>query len=261
MEKNIEKFKECKEKGTVLKGRIKLVEKSKKYGTDILTIDLQDAVGIIKREDFDIKDRKESLVKYVGANIKFVIVDIEEDGTLICSRKVVKEFEREVLIKELEGGAEVEGKILKIVKFGAFLNVKGTTVVLKNIDFSEDHTTVMDKHKEGDKIKVKLQRVTSTKKILVQAVEKFCNPTSINFDSFSENQVATGVIRTIKSWGCYVCVAPNLDVLTPVPELPDGDVEEGTTVLIKIKTVNKEERKIRGRILKVISEDTEYDFE
>ena len=261
MKKNMEKFMELKEKGAVLKGRIKFVERSTKYGTDILVIDLQDAKAVIKREDFDIKDRNESLVPYVSANIKFVIIDIEEDGTLICSRKIVKEYERNLLIEELKNGAEVEGKILKILKFGAYLNVRGTTVVLKNIDFSEDHTTVMDKHKEGDKIKVKLQRVTSTNKILVQAVEKYCSPTSIDFDDFSPNQVATGVIRTIKSWGCYVCIAPNLDVLTPVPELPDGDVEEGTAVLIKIKTVNKEDRKIRGRILKVISEESEYDYE
>lgn len=255
------KFEELMAKKSILKGRIKLVEHSEALGTDILLIDLESTKAIIKRDDFDVKDRKESLVKYVGANVKFIITEIEEDGTLICSRRIVKEFERDMLIQKLEAGEEFEGKIVHILKFGAYLNVKGTIVVLKNGDFAIDHTTVEDLHKIGDTVKVKLERVTSTKKILVQATEKYCNPTVVDFETFSAQQVVLGTIKTIKTWGCYVCIAPNLDALAPVPELPDVEVEEGMQVLLKITKVDEELHRIRGKILKVVLNDDEFDFD
>ena len=252
----LEKFKDYMEKGNILKGRVKLVQRDEKYDTDILLLDLDGVKAIIKREDFDIKDNKQSLVPVVGANVKFIIKEIEEDGTLICSRKVVKEYERDLLIEELETGAEVEGKIVHIQKFGAYLKVKGTTVTLRNMDFSIDHTTVSDLHKVGDVIKVKLHRVTSTKKILVEAVEKYCNPTSIDFSTFSPQQVVYG--RTIKTWGCYVCIAPNLDALAPVPDDPNYEIEEGMSVLLKITKVDEELQRVRGKILNVIKDEADF---
>lgn len=252
---------DCIEQRTILKGQIRLVEHSEEYGTDILFMDLNGTKAIIKREDFDIKDRGESLVKYIGANIKFLPLELTEDGTLICSRKIVKEYQRDILIKKLEEGEEFEGKIVHIEKFGAYLNVKGTIVTLKNLDFSIDHTTIADLHKVGDVLKVKLQRVTSTKKILVQAVEKYCNETIVNISTYKPNQVTLGRIRTIKPWGCYVCIAPNLDALAPVPELPDIEIEEGMSVFLKIQKVDEEQGRVRGKILRVIPNESEFDFE
>lgn len=245
----------------ILKGQIRLIEHSEEYGTDILLIDLNGVKAIIKREDFDIKDRGESLVKYVGALIRFTPTELTEDGTLICSRKIVKEHERDLLIEKLENGEEFEGKIVVVKNFGAYLNVKGTIVVLKNIDFSEDLTTVKDLHKVGDVVKVKLQKVTANKKILVQSVTKHCNPTIINFSTYKRNQVTLGRIRTIKPWGCYVCIAPNLDALAPIPDTPDIEIEEGMSVFLKIQDVNEEEKRVRGKIINIVRNDEDLNFE
>ena len=252
---------ECIAKRQILKGQIRLVEHSEQYQTDVLFMDLNGVKAVIKREDFDIKDRGESLVKHIGATIKFLPIELTEDGTLICSRKIVKEYERDILISNLEKGEEYEGKIVHIENFGAYLSVKGTIVTLKNIDFSDDHTTIKDLHKVGDTIKVKLQRVTTTKKILVQAVEKYCNPTFVDFSVYRANQVTLGRIRTIKPWGCYVCIAPNLDALASIPESPDVEIEEGMSVFLKIQKVDEVQRRVRGKILKVIPTDADLDFE
>ena len=255
-EELLKKFKDFKEKGTVLKGTVKLVQHSTKYNDDILLLESNGTQAVIKREDCGLKEEK-SLVRYVGTVVKFVIKEIEEDGTLICSRKAVKESERDALIQKLEAGKEVDGKIVHIEKYGAYLDIDGATAIIRNIDFSNDHTRVADLHKIGDVIRVKLNRVTSTKKILVEAVEKYCEPTSVDFSTFSPQQVVVGTIRTIKTFGCYVCIAPNLDALASVPEFPDIQVEEGMKVILKISKVNAEEGRVRGKIIRVITDESE----
>ena len=261
----LEQLNKIKEEGSVLKGRVKLVEEhnkdhQNKYGTDILQLELPSGLkGIIKREDLDVRVIKQSLVPYVGKQLRFIIKDIADDGTLICSRKEVKEAQRDELIKKLEAGEEFDAKITHIEKFGAYLTIEGTSVVLRNMDFSTDHTIISDLYKVGDTIRVKLHRVASTKRILVEAVEKFCNPTTVDFSTFAPNQVVYGRVRTVKTWGCYVCIAPNLDALAPNPD--DFDVEEGMTVLLRTTKVDQEQQRVRGKVLKVINEDDDFDLD
>lgn len=259
------KLTKLKDEGKVLKGRVKLVEEhtkdhQNKYGTDILQLELTSGLkGVIKREDLDVRVIKQSLVPYVGKQIHFVIKEIEEDGTLICSRKEVKEAQRDALIARLEAGETFDAKITHIERFGAYCNIEGTSVVLRNMDFSDDHTIISDLHKVGDTVKVKLHKVASTKRILVEAVEKYCNPTAVDFDTFATNQVVYGRIRTIRVWGCYVCIAPGLDALAPIPD--DFDIEEGMTVLLRTTKVDPELRRVRGKVIQVITEDDNFDLD
>ena len=263
MERKI--FEQYKEQERILKGRVQLVQYSDKYKTDIVQIDLNGVVAIIKREVIDIKDTKASLVPMIGKTIKFVITDIEDDGTLICSRRVVKEMERDILISKLENGEEFDAKIVKILKFGAYLDIKGTTVILKNLDFSNDHTTVSDIHKEGDIVKVKLSKIAPTsRKVFVQAVDKYCSETNINIESFEKDQVVFGRVRTVKTWGCFVCIAPNLDALATTPqsdERNEAEIEEGQSVALRIKEVIPEEGKVRGVIVRIIKDEDEYEID
>ena len=266
MEKEIlEQLKTLQEEGRVLKGTVKLVEENNnkhqnKYGTDILQLELTNGLkGIIKREDLDVRVIKQSLVPYVGKQVRFVIKEIEEDGTLICSRKEVKEAQRDELIKKLEAGEQFDAKITHIERFGAYCNIEGTSVVLRNMDFSEDHTIISDIYQVGEPIKVKLHKVASTKRILVEAVDKYCNPTSVDFDTFAPNQVVYGRIRTIRVWGCYVCIAPGLDALAPIPD--DMNIEEGMTVLLRTTKVMPEERRIRGKVISIINENDDFDLD
>lgn len=263
--KTLDTLNQLKAEGRVLKGRVKLVEENRKehpnkYGTDILQLELVDGLkGIIKREDLDVRVIKQSLVPYVGKQVKFIIKDIEEDGTLICSRKEVKEAQRDELIKKLEAGETFDAKITHIERFGAYCNINGTSVVLRNMDFSDDHTIISDVYKIGDTVKVKLHKVATTKRILVEAVEKYCNPTIVDFSTFSPNQVVYGRIRTIRVWGCYVNIAPKLDALAPIP---DGfEIEEGMSVLLRTTKVDAEQGRVRGKIIQIVTDDDNFDLD
>lgn len=260
-EKTLVKLNELKDAQTVLIGRVKVIGYDDKFKCDVLRLEMSNGLsGFIKREDLDVNMGNQSLVPYVGRQVKFIIKEVLEDGTLICSRKEIKEAERSKLIQELEDGKEFDATITHIEKYGGYLSINGNSVMLRNMDFSDDYTILADKHKIGDVIKVKLLKITSTGKILVQAVEKYCGPTSVDFSSFSKNQVVLGRVRTIKTWGCYVCIAPNLDVLAPIPETLDRELEEGMSVRVKISKVDEEKHHIRGKVLDIIDDNDDFDL-
>ena len=261
-EKTLAKLNELKDNKTILIGKVKVIGYDDRFKTDVLRLEMKNGLsGFIKREDLDIRETKQSLVPYVGKQVKFIIKEILEDGTLICSRKEIKEAEREELVKRLESGEEFKAKITHIEKYGGYLSINGISVMLRNMDFSNDHTILADKYKVGDLIKVKLLKITSNGRILVEAVEKYCNPTQVDFSSFAKNQVVLGRVRTIKTWGCYVCIAPNLDALAPIPEQLDIELEEGMSVRFKISKVDEENHRIRGKVLEIIDENDEFDLD
>lgn len=259
--KTLNKLNELKDAKTVLVGRVNVIGYDDRFKTDVLRLEMNNGLsGFIKREDLDTHIGKQSLVPFVGKQVKFIIKEILEDGTLICSRKEIKEAERSKLVSELESGKEFDGTITHIEKYGGYVSINGQSAMLRNMDFSNDYTILADKHKVGDTIKVKLLKITSTGKILVEAVEKYCAPTSVDFSTFSKNQVVLGRVRTIKTWGCYVCIAPNLDVLAPIPEHLDRELEEGMSVRIKISKVDEEKNHIRGKVLDVIDDNDDFDL-
>lgn len=255
-ETTIKKYEEVMEKGSVLIGLVKLVQHNQELDTDILMLDLDGVKAIVTRDEIDVREIKTSLVNFVGKKIKFMVKEIDrETGVVICSRKMVKELERDAMINRLEAGEEVEAKIVKLLNFGAYLDIEGVTALIRNQDWAEDYTSMREVLKIGEKIKVKLRKITANKRVFVEALEKYKNPTIMGIDIFEPNQVVLGEVRNVKPWGAYVCIAPNIDALCPIPAT--ADIDEGMKVSFRITQVREDEGRVRGKIIKVLSDEIE----
>lgn len=249
----IKKYEDLQKDGAVLTGIVRLTQHNALLDTEILMLDLEGTKAIITRENIDIRQITTSLVNFVGKKIKFMIVEIDREAeTLICSRKAVKEIEREAMVKRLEAGEVVNAKIAKLLNFGAYVDIEGVTALIRNQDFAEDYTTMKELKEVGDVIEVKLRKVSSNGRVFVEATTKFCQPTVMSLDIFEPDQVVFGVVRNVKPWGAYVCIAPNIDALCPVPGTVD--LEEGMNVTFRITQVKKEEGRVRGKIIKILTE-------
>lgn len=250
------KIKEAIEKGTVFSGVVRLVQRSELLNSDILMTELNGKQVLIAREEVDMRDVKTSLVNYIGTKVSFVILSVdEENGVLIASRKVVQEKKRDALIAKLETGVEVETKITKVLPFGAYMEIDGVAVLIRNSDFAEDFTALREVKNVGDVLRVKLAKVTKNKRILVQAIEKYKADSTMTLDNFEPNQVVLGRIRSVKPWGCFVCIAGNIDALCPIPGTIE--VEEDMRVSFRITQVRKDEEKVRGKIINILPDDIE----
>jgi len=99
-------------------------------------------------------------------------VDIEDDGTIKVSSSDLSAIEAalkwiEGIVAEPEVGKIYEGKVVKTVDFGAFVNFLGSRDGLVHISELEDHRVkqVTDVLSEGDIIKVKVLAVDDRGKV------------------------------------------------------------------------------------------------
>lgn len=242
----------CEERaGTVLAAR-------KDENGDGLILQFEDGSrGFLSRENLDIREIKQSLLPYVGKKMLVQLSYQTRDGWWQCSRKELQERKREELLEKLSDGRCVMAQVETLQEFGAFLTIDGVSVRLANVNFAIDYTRVMDVYKKGDQISVRLLRVTSNGVILVQAETLYCGSAELEFDTFARDQVFFGRIRSLKEWGCFVGIAPGVDVLTPVPEL-GTQLIEGMAVYVRITKVDADQKRLRGRVLCAVEDETQF---
>lgn len=251
MRKGIEIYTEKIENGEILKGVVTIAQFSDEHDCDILTLDLDGIRGVIKREDVDYQVEWKSLVGFVGKEIYFTVIGVDEETqTVYCSRKNAQEKMYPDVLERLKTQEVVEGEISGHLNYGAYIDIDGIYALMKNADFSLDHVAVKDVLSQGSTIKVKLLRVSENGRIAVEAAEKHQIDTIRRFDTFEKDQVILGVVNGVKPWGAYVTIAPGIDALCPIP--PVGEIEEGVRVSFRITQVREDEKKVRGKILRIL---------
>lgn len=250
---SLETFIKFKEDATLLEGVVRLTQYDQELNTDVVMIEVDGQSILITRNELEIKPTKRSLVNYIGRKLSFKVTAVDEElGRVYGSSKRVKEEELDALAAELENGAVKEAVVTRILNYGAYLRVGDQSVQMLNKDFAEDYTTIRDVLKEGDVIDVEFSNYTPSRNLRVKAKEKHETEAVMNFEVLQPNQVVLGLVRNVKPWGAYVCVAPNLDALCPIP--PNMDIQEGDKVTFKITQVRSEEKRVRGKIIKKVEE-------
>lgn len=235
----------------ILKGLVKVVQHNTELDTDVLVLDLDGVKGLIVRDEVDMEVEWKSLVGFLGREVSFVVKEIDVDaGVVICSRKDAQVILKEEIVDRLREGEVFNAQVINVLNYGAYVEIDGVTGLLKNVDFADDYTTVGEVLKVGDSVNVKLKKISSNDRLIFEAVEKYQNPTIMSFDMFERDQVVLGVVRNVKPWGVYVCIAPGLDALCPIPGT--GEVEEGMKVSFRITQIKAEEQRVRGKIVRIL---------
>jgi len=238
----------------VYQKEVKSAQRDVKYG-DVAVVYFNDVKGIIEKKESDLDVEWNSLVNFVGKKIELVIIGVDEElGVLLCSRKKAQEIIKPKLVSILSKNEVIKGKIVKFVQFGAYIEIMGVTGLLKNVDFSSDHTAVQDVFKIGQDVDVKLLRFTKDKgKIFFESEKKYKKEEVPNLEKFAVDDVTSGVVVGIKDWGIYVRLLPGIDALCPPPKEEEAIL--GTRVIIKLTQLkdNNNELKIRGKYIKTLS--------
>jgi len=237
--------------GAVLKGTVKNI-------TDFgAFIDLGGVDGLLHINDISwkkISHPSELLSK--GDEVKVKVTKIEEESNKISlSLKELEENPWDTLDEKINKGDIVEGKVISIVQYGAFIEIAPGVEGLAHISemsWQNDVKHPSDVLEVGEKVEVKiLDMDIKNRKISLGIKQVEGDPWDKVLKNYSKGDVIEGEIKNITSFGAFVEIVEGIEGLLHISDIaweridkPEDVLTEGDNVEVKILNINESERKI-----------------
>ncbi len=187
--------------------------------------------GTISMSEADNTFSPRNMNYLVGKDIVFVITGVdEENDVLLCSRKIAQDKNKVALLAEMAQEGTFEGVITGIKDFGAFVEVRGVSGMLRNSDYATDHSRIASRYAVGDRINVKCKSIVKDSgRIYWEAATKYHRTTPV-VCNIEEGAVTVGKVIDVRTFeqGQGVFVRPvdgsEVDVLCSMPRnIPELD--------------------------------------
>ena len=251
-----EQLKKAFQEGVILEG----VARSATAEHDLI-VDLGGRSGVIPRQEtaIGIADgsvRDIAILSRVGKPVCFRIVSpegLEGRGPLLLSRRAAQQEALNHLLYQVPTGTVLPAVVTHLDRFGAFCDIGCGNVSLLSIE----HISVSrinhsrDRFTEGQHIfaailsrDLHLGRLSLTHKELLGTWQE-------NAREFNVGETVVGVVRSVKDYGVFIELAPNLSGLAEYR----SDLQAGDRVSVFIKAILPERQKVKLIVIRTLPED------
>ena len=193
----------------------------------------------------------------IGQEIEVKILEVDpKRNKLILSQRQVYTQQREMVadevISRLAVDQVVEGEIVRIADFGAFVDIEGIDGLLPISEISWERIKhPSDVVSLGQKIQVKIIKIDEELKRISLSLKRMgANPWDEIADKLKEGDVVKGTVNKITSFGVFVNIYPGVEALLPSNEISDEHVNlnnmftVGEEVEVLIKKFTPQEHRI-----------------
>lgn len=244
------------------------VEKAQKDG-EIIEVTVEEAVkgGVISDlkgirafiPASQLSDRYvEDISTFVGQTIRTEVIEIDrsKNRLILSARKLAKaarDEEKKVTMENLKVGDKKTGKVMKLVPFGAFVDIGGVEGLLHNQDLSWTRV----KHpseiiKEGQEIEVTVIKIDQEEgKVGLGYKDMTKDPWTVNVEALKKGSVVEGVVTKLVDFGAFVRIADRVEGLVHISQISDKRIDKPSDVLeekqkvkVKILEINQESKRI-----------------
>lgn len=198
--------------------------------------------------------------EHVGAKYQFRIMEIKEKGrNIVVSRRVLLEEEQEKRSKEtlamLSPDLECEGKVTKLMNFGAFVDIGGIEGMVHISEISHQRISHPSEIlKPGQVVRLKVMKIETGQEgrpkisLSIKALEPDSWEKGLGFQ---EGEIIRGKVSRLADFGAFVEVAPGVDGLVHISEIsyerithPSKLLHEGDAVDALVMGVDHKARRI-----------------
>ena len=233
-----------------------------------LVVSIKSLRGFIPLSQGDVKFVK-SLDNLVGQTFQVKVIDIDEHkNRLVLSRKAVLEAEREQkraeALKNIEEGATLEGTVVKIMPYGAFIDLGGVEGLLISWKRVSSVDAVLQ---VGEKLNVLVQKFDQERNrisLSLKALQK--NPWIAAIEKFEVGDVVKGEVKKLLPFGAILAIDPELQGLLHVSELTEKRgavvkdlVNIGDVMNVKIIGIDTDKKKISLSVLAIQKDEEEQE--
>jgi len=196
---------------------------------------------------------------YIGEKFRFNITEYDEWGdNLVVSRRKLLEVEREKQQKELQESLAVgdirDGRVTKLMDFGAFVDIGGVEGLIPMSQLSWSRVdAASDVLSEGDKVKVSILNIEWERgRISLSLKDAQGNPWETAGEKYVTGRKIEGKITKLMPFGAFVALEPGIEGLVHISKLgagrriahPKEVVAEGQTVEVEIESIDLEQRRM-----------------
>ena len=201
------------------------------------------------------KDYKKTIRNLIGSELKFIILESDKlTNTAVASRKKAMERIRMIQLKKYQVGDLVYAKVISVLNKYVLIECLGLDIKLKISDLEYGYVGNLGKlYQVGDKIKVKICEIDSNNSILkVSHKETKEDPYKNIRKNFTEGGEYLGVVTGYSDNGVFASLKQGIDTMATLPVWLEIPPLPGDTILVKVKKIIPERRKIYSSLLKII---------
>lgn len=179
-----------------------------------------------------------ALEKYVGQTIplKVLEIDTERRKVVLSNRKAEEEHreqERAQVFASIQEGQVLEGRVRRIVDYGAFIDLGGIDGLLHISEMSWKRIRhPSDILREGERVRVQVLRVDpATRRVSLGMKQLIPDPWLDVEKQYQVGQVVTGKVARLAPFGAIVDLPGDLEATIPLSELSTRRVRNAAEVL------------------------------
>ncbi|GMV35575.1 MAG: hypothetical protein AMXMBFR61_00830 [Fimbriimonadales bacterium] len=199
-----------------------------------------------------------NIERFVGQSLPLRILEIDrERRKVVLSNRLAEEERREEakqrIFSSLRVGEVVDGKVRRIVDYGAFVDIGGVDGLLHVSEMSWTRINhPSEVLKEGDEIKVKVLRLDpEIGKISLGYRQVQPDPWSIVADKYKVGQIIEVPVSRLVQSGAFVKLNEGVEAWLPISEMthrrgarPSELVTEGETIQCQVIEIRAPERRM-----------------
>lgn len=248
MAQNWKRLEELMNTDAVVEGTVTMVVKGG------LLVDIMGLRGFVPSSHLRIRDSLDSLVN-TTLPLKILSLDQQTNNIILSHRKVMAEQmaeQRRELFVNLQVGTVVEGEVVRLTDFGAFIDLGGIDGLLPLSQMSwrwVEHPS--DVLSVGEKIRVEVIGIDQDKQRVSLSVKSLYNdPWNEVTNTIHMGDRVEGTITRLKHFGAFVEVYPGVEALLPSKDIAEHEsstgskLESGQKIQVYVVKFNPEERRI-----------------
>ncbi len=199
-------------------------------------------------------DRDIAVLSRVGKSACFTVTDLRADEkgapVALLSRRAAQEAAMDFLLPRLVPGTVLTCRVTRLESFGAFLDIGCGIVAMLPIE----HISVSriahprERFQPGQKILAVVWAVDRETRRITMTHRELLGTWMENASRFRPGETVRGTVRSVKEYGSFIELAPNLSGLADTRE----GLRPGDGVSVFIKSIRPERMKIKLHIIETL---------
>lgn len=200
----------------------------------------------------------EDFSDYKGRTLKLKVKELDrEKNKVVLSQKDVLDQEYEAnkqqIMSRLSVGQQLEGTVQRLTPFGAFVDIGGVDGLVHISEMAWHHVQQPSEVvKEGDSVTVQVLKVDpAADRISLSIRAAQPGPWQSAAGQFEANQIVTGTVKRLVTFGAFVEIAPGVEGLVHISQIahrhiatPHEVLKEGQEVQVKVLDFNANEKRV-----------------